>query len=133
MSYTEIISVVAGISILIFVLIAIYNIPSLVRSYRLAKVAQKLGLSFSDGRKNLLNPLVDISGVKRNIISGTINASHIEAYDLQDTIWQMGGNSITTHKWVLTVDDKEQRVPSLLGFLGLKTSVSKIKRQLMHF
>ena len=130
MPYWEIILIILGIVIIVVALVAIYSAPSLIRSRRLAKLARQLGLSFSDGQKNLLSSLLQMSGTKKNIIAGTINGHSVQAYDLQETVWQLHGNSMIIRKWVFILDGKEQQTKHLLRLLGLQISVRKIRKYL---
>jgi len=135
MSLLEVLVVVVGVAVLLFFLIVIcnfiFNIPSLIRSRRLAEVAKDLGLTFSQGSRKIFTITRSGSLVKKNVISGNLKGHTIEAYDFNTPvpIWMTNGiyiNNIYSHKWILVLDGQEQQ-DRFTRNLGLRTSVNKIR------
>ncbi len=132
MPLLETLGVIVGIFLLVLIILLICNLPYMIRSRRMAKVAKEFNLSFSKG-KGRFQLLVD-TGTKRNIISGNIKGHTIEAYDFDAFVWATRG--LINHEWVLVVDSNEQQIKSFpIKILGTRTSVHKIRnilRQISH-
>ena len=123
MTTPELIEAILGLVLLFIVLLPLYNAHSVIRSRRIAKVAQEFGLSFSKGA-HLFNPL-EAYRVKTNIISGSIKGHTVELYDSQ-----MIFSRATARKSVIILDGSERPTPNIGKFLGLKMSADNIREYL---
>lgn len=135
MSLLEVLVVIVGVAVLLFLLIVIcnfiFNIPSLIRARRLAQVAKDLGLTFVRGNKGIFAITSRSRGpVKKNILSGNLKGHTIEAYDFNTPInINIGGLyplETSKHQWILVLDGKEQQ-DYLVKNIGLRVSVNEIR------
>lgn len=126
MTNYEITEIIIGCVILFIVILPLYNTPSVMRSRRIARIAQEFGLSFSKG-SNFFNPFQSYRS-KANIVSGTLNGHTIEAYDNQMMLIMPVGPEFvgSFRKWVLMVDGVRRPVPYAGRFFGLRMPTHKI-------
>ena len=116
--------VIVACIILFLVLLPLYNLPSLMRSRRIAAIAGEFGLSFTKGT-HLFNPF-EAYRWRKNVISGSIKGHSIEAYDSS----YMLGRSNMHRRWVVLLNGQEQPIQSAVQFLGLRMPTEKIREYL---